>query len=62
MLGPPPPPPEQLRRGWEPDYTAPGAYMISIGRSLDRFKRGSDARLSFLKARHVELSYGARTV
>ena len=50
MLGPPPPL-EQLRRGWEPDYTAPGAYMISIGRSLDRFKRGSDARLSFLKAR-----------
>ena len=28
--------------------------MISIGRSLDRFRRGSDARLSFLKARHVE--------
>ena len=63
VLGPPPPPsPEQLRRGWEPDYMAPGAYMISIGRSLDRFKRGSDARLSFLKARHVEFSYGARTV
>ena len=36
--------------------------MISMGRSLDRFQRGSDARLSFLKARHVEFSYGARTV
>ena len=36
--------------------------MISIGRSLDRFKRGRDARLSVLKARHVEFSYGARTV
>ena len=36
--------------------------MISIGRSLDRFKRGSDARFSFSKARHVEFSYGARTV
>ena len=36
--------------------------MISIGRSLDRFKRGSNARLSFLKANHVEFSYGARTV
>ena len=58
----PPPPPEQSRRGWDPDYTAPGAYMILIGRSLDRFKGGSDARLSFLKARHVEFSYGARTI
>ena len=36
--------------------------MISIGRSLDRLKRGSDARLSFLKARHMEFSYGARTI
>ena len=36
--------------------------MISIGGSLDRSKRGSDARLSFLKARHVEFSYGARTI
>ena len=36
--------------------------MILIGRSLDRFKRGSDAQLSFLKARHVEFSYGARTI
>ena len=36
--------------------------MFLIGRSLDRFKRGSDARLSFLKARHVEFSYGARTI
>ena len=36
--------------------------MISIGRSLDRFERGSDARLSFLKARRVEFSYGARTI
>ena len=36
--------------------------MISIGRSLDRFTRGSDARLSFLKARHVKFSYGARMV
>ena len=58
-VGPPPP---QSRRGWEPDYTAPGAYMISIRRSLDRFKRGSDPRLSSFKARHVEFSYGARTV
>ena len=62
VWGAPPPPPEQLRRGWDLDYTAPGAHMISIGRSLDRFKRGSDARLSFLKARRVEFSYGARTI
>ena len=48
---PPAPPPEQSRRGWDPDYTAPGAYMILMRRSLDRFKGGSDARLSFLKAR-----------
>ena len=27
--------------------------MILIRRSLDRFKRGNDARLSCLKARHV---------
>ena len=59
---PPPPPPEQSGRGLGPDYTAPGAYMILIGWSLDMFKRGSNARLSFLKARHVEFSYGARTV
>ena len=55
----PPPPPEQSGRGLGPDYTAPGAYMILIGWSLDMFKRGSNARLSFLKARRVEFSYGA---
>ena len=26
--------------------------MILIGRSLDKFERGSDARLSFVKAPH----------
>ena len=36
--------------------------MILIARSLDKFNRGSDARQSFLKARHVEFSYGARTI
>ena len=36
--------------------------MILMGRSLDKFKRGSDARLSLLKAHHVEFSYGARTI
>ena len=33
--------------------------MILVGRSLDKFKAGSDAQQCFLKARHVELSYGA---
>ena len=36
--------------------------MNLIGRSLDKFTRGSDARQFFLKARHVEFSYGARTI
>ena len=36
--------------------------MILIGRSLDKVNRGSDARQSFLKARHVEFSYAARTI
>ena len=35
---PPPPPPEQSGRGLGPDYTAPGAYMILIGWSLDMLK------------------------
>ena len=36
--------------------------MILIGRSLDKFNRGSDARQSLLKASHMEFSYGARTI
>ena len=36
--------------------------MMLVGRSLDKLNRGSDARQSLLKARHVEFSYGAQTI
>ena len=64
VWAPPPPPQKKKKKNTQSKlflflFTWSRGFIYDVNRA--EFKRGSDARQLFLKARRVEFSYGARS-